>query len=115
MLVGLAHPHGDIVFFNYRNNQLAKVAPGIPWRLGNPVSRELIVAPSGRIYIYRGTEELKQRDEKHAVWVYDLKHNQLTNTGFQIRAQDIRLHNQRRTLRIRQFDRAVQGSRLFAT
>ncbi|MET0708732.1 MAG: hypothetical protein ABWY82_18105 [Tardiphaga sp.] len=64
MLIGLTHPLGDIVLFDYRNHQLTKVAPGIPWRLGNPISRELIVAPSGRIYIYRGTEDLKQRDEE---------------------------------------------------
>jgi sugar lactone lactonase YvrE len=84
MIVGLTHPLGDLVLFDYRTNQLAKVATGIPWRLGNPISRELIVAPSGRIYIYRGTEELKQRDEKHAVWVYDPQKNELTNTGFEI-------------------------------
>jgi hypothetical protein len=83
VLVGLTHPYGDIVLFDYTRNQIAKVIPGIPWKLGNPISREVIVAPSGRIYIYRGTEDPKQRDEKHAVWVYDPKKDGLTNTGFE--------------------------------
>jgi hypothetical protein len=84
MLVGLTHPLGDIVLFDYRKAHLAKVIKGIPWKFGNPISRELIVASSGRIYIYRGTEELKQRQEKYAVWVYDPQQDKLTSTGFDI-------------------------------
>jgi hypothetical protein len=84
MLVGLTHPLGDILLFDYKTNHLTKTITGIPWRLGNPISRELIVAPSGRVYIYRGTEELNQRDEKHAVWLYDPQQNELTKTGFEI-------------------------------
>jgi outer membrane protein assembly factor BamB len=82
MLVGLTHPHADVVLFDYARNQLAKVIPGIPWKLGNPISREVIVAPSGRIYSYRGTEDPKQRDERHPVWVYDPHMGKMTNTGF---------------------------------
>jgi hypothetical protein len=84
ILVGLTHPLGDILLFDYKTNHLIKAITGIPWRLGNPISRELIVAPSGRIYIYRGTEELNQRDEKHAVWLYDPHQDELTKTRFEI-------------------------------
>jgi hypothetical protein len=84
MLVGLTHPLGDILLFDYKTNHLTKMITGIPWRLGNPISRELILAPSGRVFIYRGTEELNQRDEKHAVWLYDPHQNELTKTGFEI-------------------------------
>lgn len=81
-LIGLAHPHSDLIYFDYRANTVTKIVPGIPWRLGNPLSREVIVAPSGRIYTYRGTEDPKQRDEKNPVWVYDPASDTLTNTGF---------------------------------
>jgi len=53
LLVGLAHPSSDIVLYDYQANKLVKIVPGIPWKLGNPLSREIIVAPSGNIYIYR--------------------------------------------------------------
>jgi hypothetical protein len=82
LLVGLTHPLGDILVFNYRANQLVKLIRGIPWKFGNPISRELIVTPTGRIYTYRGTEDLKQRAEKNPVWVYDPQQNGLINTGF---------------------------------
>jgi hypothetical protein len=84
LLVGLTHPYSDLVLFNYKTNQIKKVIPGIPWKLGNPLSREVIVAPSGRIYTYRGTEDPKQRDERHPVWVYDLEKNEMSNTGFEM-------------------------------
>ena len=82
LLVGLTHPHGDIILFDLKTHRLVKRISGIPWKLRNPISRELIVAPSGRIYIYRGTEDPEQRDEKHPVWVYDPDRDQLINTGF---------------------------------
>ena len=82
LLVGLAHPSSDIVLYDYQKNQLVKVVPGIPWKLGNPLSREIIVAPSGNIYTYRGTEEPSQRDEQHSVWVYNIHTGEMKDTGF---------------------------------
>jgi len=82
LLVGLAHPSSDIVLYDYQTDRLVKVVPGIPWKLGNPLSREVIVAPSGNIYTYRGTEEVEQRDEAHSVWVYNLHTGEMKDTGF---------------------------------
>ncbi len=84
LLVGLAHPSSDIVLFNYKTDKLVQVVPGIPWKLGNPLSREVIVAPSGNIYTYRGTEEVNQRSETHTVWVYNLHTGEMKDTGFKM-------------------------------
>jgi hypothetical protein len=84
LLVGLAHPSSDIVLFDYQTNGLVKVVPGIPWKLGNPLSREVIVAPSGNIYTYRGTEEVSQRSETHTVWVYNLRTGAMKDTGYKM-------------------------------
>jgi hypothetical protein len=84
LLVGLAHPSSDIVLFDYEAKQLVKIVPGIPWKLGNPLSREVIVAPSGNIYTYRGTEEVNQRNETHTVWVYNLHSGEMKDTGFKM-------------------------------
>jgi hypothetical protein len=82
LLVGLAHPFSDIVLYDYKNDRLDKLVPGIPWTLGNPLSREVIVAPSGNIYIYRGTEEPSQRNETHPVWVYNIHTGEMKQTGY---------------------------------
>lgn len=84
LLVGLAHPSSDIVLYDYQTEQLVKVVPGIPWKLGNPLSREVIVAPSGNIYTYRGTEAVSQRNETHTVWVYNIHTTEMKDTGFQM-------------------------------
>lgn len=84
LLVGLAHPSSDIVLFDYKTNQFVKVVPGIPWKLGNPLSREIIVTPNGHIYTYRGTEDPAQRNESHPVWVYDIHTDEMKNTGFEV-------------------------------
>ena len=84
LLVGLAHPSSDIVLYNFRTNQLVKIIPGIPWKLGNPLSREIILAPSGNIYTYRGTEAVNQRHETHTVWVYNIHTGEMKDTGFQM-------------------------------
>ena len=84
VLVGLTHPHSDLVLFDYEANEVRKLVPGIPWKLGNPLSREVIVAPSGRIYTYRGTEKPKQREERHPVWIYDPRTGKMTKTGFEM-------------------------------
>lgn len=82
LLVGLAHPHSDIVLYDYKNEQLEQIVPGIPWKLGNPLSREVIVAPSGNIYTYRGTEDPVQRNEVHPVWVYNIHSGEMKETEF---------------------------------
>ena len=84
LLVGLAHPSSDIVLYDYTTDKLVKVVPGIPWKLGNPLSREIIVAPSGNIYTYRGTEAVNQRHESHSVWVYNIHTGEMKDTGFQM-------------------------------
>ncbi len=84
LLVGLAHPSSDIVLYDFSKDQLAKVVPGIPWKLGNPLSREIIVAPSGNIYTYRGTEAVAQRHETHSVWVYNIDTGEMKDTGFRM-------------------------------
>ncbi|MFL7868876.1 MAG: hypothetical protein AB8I58_08615, partial [Anaerolineales bacterium] len=84
LLVGLAHPSSDIVIYDYLAEQLVKIVPGIPWKLGNPLSRESIVAPSGNIYTYRGTEPPSQQNETHSVWVYNLHSGEMRDTGFQM-------------------------------
>jgi len=82
LLIGLAHPSSDIVLYDYLKNELVKVVPGIPWALGNPLSREIIVAPSGNIYTYRGTEATSQVNEQHSVWVYNIHTGEMKDTGF---------------------------------
>jgi hypothetical protein len=84
LLVGLAHPSSDIVLYDYEAKKLVKRVPGIPWKLGNPLSREVIVAPSGNIYTYRGTEVVNQRQETHTVWVYNIHTGEMKDTGFQM-------------------------------
>jgi hypothetical protein len=84
LLVGLAHPSSDIILYDYQLEQLVDIVPGIPWELGNPLSREVIVAPSGNIYTYRGTEDVRQREETHAVWVYNIHTGEMKDTGFPI-------------------------------
>ncbi len=84
LLVGLAHPSSDIILYDYQAEKLVKVVPGIPWKLGNPLSREVIVAPSGNIYMYRGTENVDQLNETHSVWVYNIHSGEMKDTGFQM-------------------------------
>jgi hypothetical protein len=84
LLIGLAHPSSDIVLYNYQTEQLVKVVPGIPWKLGNPLSREVIVAPSGNIYTYRGTEHPADRNQTHSVWVYNIHTGEMKATGYQM-------------------------------
>jgi hypothetical protein len=82
LLVGLAHPSSDIVLFDYRHGRVQQIVPGIPWRMGNPLSREVVVTKKGKIYTYRGTEDPAQRDEVHRIWLYDLKTNRRTETAY---------------------------------
>jgi len=73
LLAGLEHPSSNIVLFDVSRGLAPKVVPGIPWRLGNPLSREIVATRWAKIYTYRGTEEPAQRTQSHSVWVHDLK------------------------------------------
>jgi hypothetical protein len=82
LLVGLAHPHSDLVLFDLHAGKVGKIVPGIPWSLGNPLSREVIATWTGKIYTYRGTEALADRDAVHDIWVYDLATDTMTRTPY---------------------------------
>ena len=73
LLAGLAHPTSDIVLYDPEQGRVAGTVPGIAWRLGNPLSREIVATKQGKIFTYRGTEDPAQRAESHRIWVYDLK------------------------------------------
>jgi hypothetical protein len=81
LLVGLTHPLGDIVLLDVRERRM-QIVRGIPWTLGNPVSREIVVTKTGLIYTYRGTEELASRSAAHPIWAYDLATGALTPTRY---------------------------------
>ena len=81
-LVGLVHPSSDIVLFDHKHGRVQQIVPGIPWRLGNPLSREVVVTKKNKIYTYRGTEDPAQRDEVHRIWAHDLKTNESTETAY---------------------------------
>jgi hypothetical protein len=82
LLVGLAHPHSDIVLFDHGTGKVRQIVPGILWRLGNPLSREVIATRTGRIYTYRGTEDLADRDAVHDIWAYDLATGTMARTPY---------------------------------
>ena len=81
LLVGLTHPLGDIILFDVESGRL-KTTPGIPWTLGSPVSREIVVARTGMIYVSRGSEEPALRDKNHAIWAYNPSTESLARTPF---------------------------------
>jgi DNA-binding beta-propeller fold protein YncE len=81
MLVGLAHPLGDIVLYDLAKKKVSKVVPGIPWQLNHVVSREIIVTRQGKVYTYRGPEEPVRRAEQNEVWVYNLATGKMAKTG----------------------------------
>jgi hypothetical protein len=80
LLVGLTHPHSDIVLIGLDSNKVEKVVKGIPWKLGNPLSREILVTKYGKIYTYRGTEDARFRDQEFNMWEYDIKTDKMGMT-----------------------------------
>jgi hypothetical protein len=82
-LFGLTHPFGSIVFLNHATGAIDKVVPGIPWSLGNPISREMVVTPNGNIYLYRGTEHPDYRHLSFNVYKYNIASDTLTMLDFQ--------------------------------
>jgi hypothetical protein len=81
LLVGLAHPLGDIVLYDLVANTVRKVVPGIPWQLDHVVSREIVVTRTGKIYTYRGPENPDLRDLTDEVWEYDIARDTMRGTG----------------------------------
>lgn len=81
LLVGLAHPLGDIVLFDLATQKVRKVVPGIPWALNHVVSREIVVTRKGKVYTYRGGETPDTHDTKNEVWVYDIAKGTMKSTG----------------------------------
>jgi hypothetical protein len=81
MLVGLAHPLGDIVLFDLSQGVVSKVVPGIQWQLDHVVSREIVATRKGKVYTYRGSEDPSLRENKNEVWAYDLATGTMTKTG----------------------------------
>ena len=81
LLVGLAHPLGDIVLFDVAQGTLRNVVSGIPWQLDHAVSREVVVTRKGKVYTYRGSEDSKWRELANEVWVYDLATGESKPTG----------------------------------
>lgn len=79
-LLGLTHPHSSIVFFDTQTHEVNKVVDGIPWTLGNPLSREIIVDQQGLIYTYRGTESPPRKEEAFNMWIYDTNTEELYET-----------------------------------
>jgi hypothetical protein len=82
LLVALAHPSSDIVLFDYKQNEVREIVPGIPWRLGNPLSREVIATRKGKIYTYRGTEDPAERGEVNDIWAFDLNTHAMNPTAY---------------------------------
>ncbi|HYD05704.1 MAG TPA: hypothetical protein VEC60_08260, partial [Reyranella sp.] len=82
LVAGLAHPTSDIVLYDYARGRIERTIPGIPWRAGNPLSREIVATRRGKIFTYRGTEEPTRRRESHRIWVYDLQTGEHRPTSY---------------------------------
>ncbi len=80
LIVGLTHPHSNLVFFNVKTNKIERNVTGIPWTLGNPLSREIVVS-GDKVYLYRGVEEASARNQQYNVYLYNYATNKLTKTN----------------------------------
>ena len=81
LLVGLSHPHSDLVLIDVKTESVKKVVPGIPWALNHMVSREVVVTRTGKVYTYRGAEDPLLREMTNEVWCYDLATGTMSPTG----------------------------------
>lgn len=81
LLIGLSHPHSDLVLFDPAAGAIRKLVRGIPWQRERMVSREFIVTRTGKIYTMRGAEEAKLRSVENEVWVYDIAKDEQHATG----------------------------------
>ncbi len=78
-LVGFTHPLANLVFYDLETGTVDRFVEGIPWSLGNPLSRELIVS-GDRIYLYRGVEDTWRSEEEYPMYYYDYGDDQLVKT-----------------------------------
>jgi hypothetical protein len=54
-IAGLTVPHGDLLLYDPATRQPHTIVPGIPEEFGKLVTREVVVAPNGRVYtMYSG-------------------------------------------------------------
>ncbi|MBQ2676452.1 MAG: hypothetical protein IJF54_03495 [Clostridia bacterium] len=79
LLVGLTHPHSNLVFYNIKTGKIERQVQGIPWSYGNPLSREIVIS-GDKIYMYRGVEEPRNSAKEFNVYVYDYAKDTLTKT-----------------------------------
>lgn len=78
-LVGFTHPLADLVFYDLATGAVDRYVNGIPWSLGNPLSREIIVS-GDRVYLYRGIED-GDASKEWPVYCYDYGDDTLYQTG----------------------------------
>jgi len=95
-LVGLTHPHSNLVFFDIETNEVTRFATGIPWEIGAVVSRGFAIDDDNqRVYIWRGPENTYWNDgtaytKKYnatsalPVYCYDFESDTLTRTVFDV-------------------------------
>jgi hypothetical protein len=88
-LVGLTHPHSNVVFFDIKTNTAARIAAGIPWEAGKVVARELIVDDANkRVYLRRAPENPGDYGYNHStatpVYCYDWNTGVLTRTIYAV-------------------------------
>ncbi len=81
LLVGLTHPLSNLVFFNYETNEVEREVAGIPWSLGNPLSREIVIV-GDKVYMYRGVEDANNRHNSYPIYCYDYEKDELTKTKY---------------------------------
>jgi len=84
LLVGLSHPHGDIVLIDPCTRKVRKVVPGIPWELNRMVSREIVVTRTGKVLTYRGPEDPTLSADENEVWEYDIDADAMRPTGHRL-------------------------------
>lgn len=82
MLVGLTHPLSNLVFYDLTTKKVDRYVQGIPWSLGNPLGREVVVV-GDRVYLYRGIEETSNAwlEKEFPLYYYDYGDNETVNTG----------------------------------
>ena len=93
-LVGLSHPHSNIVFICQQTYEVARIVEGIPWQPGLVVSRDLVVDDiNQRVYIYRGPENVMPEGTMYTrfsatnffqVYMYDLQTDTFGMTNSQV-------------------------------
>jgi hypothetical protein len=84
-LVGLLHPSGAVVVYDPQRDEIERTMPGIPWRLGYGLSRQIITEKVGVVYTSRGHEWPEERDRLGAVGKHDLATGASCDTGLRFK------------------------------